>query len=128
MHKKCNITLKINIVASKLNCNEDIKRLLNDVKPDRLKILQMLPTTPFAMQNALSEEEFNQYIKKYSGYNPVIERQENIEKAYLIIDSMGYVTTNNLHSDKKHNALNETFDEILKDIDFDFKSEEMRYK
>lgn len=126
--KECGIVLKINLVASKLNFNKDIKSLLDDVKPDRFKILQMLPTTPFAKENALSEDEFMQYAKKYEDYNPVTETQENIRKAYLIIDSSGFVTTNNQHCDKQHNALAESFCDILNDIDFDFESESMRYR
>ena len=126
--KENGIKLKINIVVSKVNLNEDIKPLLNEVKPDRFKILQMYPTTSFALENVVSEEEFNAYIKKYEGYNVVNEKHENLQKAYLIIDSMGYVGTENQHKDKRFNALKEPMEKILKQIDFDFKSEALRYK
>lgn len=39
--KKSGIKLKINTCLSKLNCNEDFNDFINEVKPDRYKILQM---------------------------------------------------------------------------------------
>lgn len=125
--KENGIKLKINIVVSKVNHKEDIKLLLDEVKPDRFKILQMYPTTPFAKENVISEEEFTAYIKKYEGYDVVNEKHENLQKAYLIIDSMGYVCTENQHEDKRFNALNNSMEDILKQIDFDFESEAFRY-
>lgn len=121
------IILKINTVVSKLNTNEDITKLLLDVQPDRFKILQMLPTTPFANQNCVSDIEFAEYITKYDAFHPVIEKQKNIKKAYLIIDSMGYVATENQHSDFRYNALEDKMSDILEKIDFDFTNESMRY-
>ena len=71
--KLSGIKLKINTVVSKLNINEDITKLLDEVEPDRIKILQMKPTTEVAKKYEVSESEFENYTKKYSGYKTVIE-------------------------------------------------------
>lgn len=122
------ILLKINIVVSKINQNEDIKKLLDDVKPDRFKILQMLPTTPFSAQNVISDEEFNAYVQKYKAYVPVKESCANMQKAYMIIDSMGYLSTENQHSDFRFSVLNDRLADIIGSIDFNAENERMRYR
>lgn len=126
--KENNIILKINIVVSKLNVSENIKKLIDDVKPDRLKILQMLPTTQFAEEKMISDEEFSNYLKKYDGYYFVSEKRDNIKNAYLIIDSMGYISTENQHSDKRYNALTQKIYEIIDNIEFNAENEALRYK
>lgn len=126
--KENGIKLKINIVVSKLNKNEDIRKFLVDVSPNRFKILQMLPTTPFAEKNCISENEFEEYLGKYKDFSYVKEKTENIKKAYLIIDSMGYISTENQHSDFRFNALHSRISEIIDKIDFNFANESMRYE
>lgn len=121
------IKLKINTVVSKLNVSEDMSRLYCDAKPDRIKFLQMLPVTDFAKLQKISDEDFENYLIKYSDYKIVSEKNENIEKAYMIIDSEGYLTTNNQHCDKRYNVLKEEINDIISNIDFDFKSEGNRY-
>lgn len=125
--KENGIPLKINIVVSRINQNEDIKKLLDDVKPDRFKILQMLPTTPFSEQNIISDEEFNSYIQKYKVYSLVKENRTNIQKAYMIIDSMGYLSTENQHSDFRFSALKDKLTDVIDKIDFNAENERMRY-
>lgn len=125
--KQNGIVLKINIVVSKINLDEDIKQLLDDVKPDRFKILQMLPTTPFASKNCVTDEEFEAYLKKYKDYNFVHEKQENIQKAYMIIDSLGYLSTENQHRDLRFNIMKERIVDVIDKIDFNFENESMRY-
>lgn len=125
--KEQSIPLKINIVVSKINQNEDIKKLIDDVKPDRFKILQMLPTTSFSAQNAISNEEFNAYIQKYNAYTFVKENSQNIQKAYMIIDSLGYISTENQHSDFRYSVLKDKLIDIIDNIDFNAEHEKMRY-
>lgn len=122
------IILKINIVVSRINLNEDIRQLLIDVKPDRFKILQMLPTTPFAEKHSISTKEFESYLEKYKDFPHVKELTENIKKAYLIIDSMGNVSTENQHTDFRYNALTMKLSEIIDKIDFNFENEAKRYR
>lgn len=125
--KENGIKLKINTVVSKLNENENMTRLYSDVKPDRIKFLQMLPSTDFAQYQKISDEDFDRYLLKYSNYKIVAEKNSNIEKAYMIIDSSGYLTTNNQHYDKRFYVLGEEINDIINKIDFDFESEGNRY-
>ena len=125
--KEHSIPLKINIVVSKINQNEDIKKLIDDVKPDRFKILQMLPTTPFSAKNAISNEEFNAYIQKYDNYEFVKENSANMQKAYMIIDSLGYISTENQHSDFRYSALKDRLIDVIDKIDFNAENERLRY-
>ena len=126
--KQNGIILKINIVVSKMNIDEDITKLIDDVKPDRFKILQMLPTTPFAAQNCVTDEEFDAYLEKYRGYDIVHEKRKNIKKAYMIVDSMGYLSTENQHNDFRFNVLSQRIADVIDKIDFDFENEAMRYE
>lgn len=126
--KLAGIKLKINTVVSKLNINEDITKLLDEVEPDRIKILQMKPTTEVAKKYEVSESEFENYTKKYSGYKTVIEKISSLENAYVIIDSKGYLTTENQHNDKRFNLLEVSLLSVIDKIDFDADKEAMRYK
>lgn len=121
------IVLKINIVVSKINLNEDIIPLLEDVKPNRFKILQMLPTTEFAKKYAISNEEFNNYLAKYKNYKFVPETFEKISNAYVIIDSEGRLSTNNLHQET-YDVLNGDIADFEDKIDFNQDNEDSRYE
>lgn len=125
--KENGIKLKINTVISKLNIEEDMHKLYRDINPDRVKFLQMLPTTDFAEKQKVSDDDFDLYLKKYNDIKYVSEKNENLEKAYMIIDSSGYLTTSNQHSDKRFNVLKNEINDIIVFIDFDFESEKKRY-
>ena len=125
--KAAGIKLKINTVVSKLNIHEDITKLLDEVEPDRIKILQMKPTTTIANNFAICESDFEKYTKKYSKYNAVIEKISSLENAYVIIDSKGYLTTENRHIDKRFNLLEKSLLDVIDKIDFDAEKEAMRY-
>ena len=126
--KENGITLKINVVVSKINQNEDIRQLLHEVNPDRFKILQMLPTNQLAEKNTISDSEFELYLKKYSDFKYVSEKITNIRNAYVIIDSQGYLTTENQHNDLRFNVLKDDLFEIIDKIDFNEENEALRYK
>jgi hypothetical protein len=52
----------------------------------------------------------------------------NLENAYVIIDSKGYLTTENQHNDKRFNLLEVSLLSVIDKIDFDADKEAMRYK
>ena len=60
-------------------------------------------------------------------YNSVNEKRKNITKAYMIIDSMGYISTENQHADFRFNALTERISDVIEKIDFNFENESLRY-
>lgn len=101
--KKQKITLKINICINEHNVDYDFIPLIELTKPDRLKILQVMPT-----QNALergihsiTSEQFSSVCKKLEKYKPVIESEEYMKEAYYIVDSEGYFGKDNLHMHNK---------------------------
>ena len=88
--KKNGIKLKINHCVSKYNVNEDILDLIKKVLPDRFKIFQM--TIVDGINNnmkdmQISEREFESYCSKYSSFHPIIEKEKEMKKSYLMIDS-----------------------------------------
>ena len=122
------ILLKINAVVSKLNLNEDILQLLEDVCPNRLKFLQMLPFDDFSKCISVSNAEFAEYLKKYQKFNYVPEYSADIAGSYMIFDSSGFVSTNNLHIDRQFSALQSPIGEIIKHIEFNYEGENKRYQ
>lgn len=126
--KEKGILLKINTVVSKLNLNEDILQLLEDVRPNRLKFLQMIPFDEYSRSITVSDAEFSAYLKKYQGFEFVPEYSADIASSYLIVDSSGFVNTNNLHIDRQCSALELPIDEIVKHIKFDYEGENKRYQ
>ena len=119
--KNSGIKLKINICVSKLNIKSNFQNFLEIVKPDRLKILQMV-----VQENVnnkikdlqVSEKEFNNFINKYKEFNPIIENKEDIEQSYLILDSNCCISTSNDHS-SKYSLLKTSLSKILNKIKLD---------
>lgn len=97
--KDANIKLKINTCISKININENFNDFINEIKPDRFKILQMLcsSTDVKNSKNEVSDEEINIFLSKIN-YEYIYESKDNLKNSYLIIDSLGNISTNNSHS------------------------------
>jgi len=97
--KKEQIILKINICMSKYNLNYDFTPFLKRIKPDRLKLLQIMPTPYLARSSELiiSSEQFNVACEKLRQFNPNCEDNEFMSGAYWIVDSEGYYGKDNLH-------------------------------
>ncbi len=97
--KKEKIRLKINICISKYNLSCDFTHFLEEIEPDRLKLLQILPTPQLGNSSELliSKEEFKVVCKKLISFNPICEENEYMREAYLIVDSEGCLCKDNLH-------------------------------
>ncbi|MBP5446282.1 MAG: viperin family antiviral radical SAM protein [Acholeplasmatales bacterium] len=93
--KGAGIRLKINTCLSKINCNEDFNLFINEIKPDRFKIFQMCCDE--TNSNSVSNEEVDVFLKRIN-YKYVYESSKDMEKSYVIIDSLGNVSTNNFHN------------------------------
>lgn len=87
--KKEEITLKVNLCINRLNLNYDFRPILSDIKPDRLKIFQMVPTPHSSVSQHLriTKEEFNDFCRKLYDFNPICEDNDFMTSAYWIVDS-----------------------------------------
>ena len=97
--KQENIKLKINICISKHNLNYDFTLFLEQIRPDRLKLLQIMPTPYLVRSNELliSSEEFNVACERLIQFGPICEDNDFMSGAYWIVDSEGYYGKDNLH-------------------------------
>lgn len=58
--------IKVNTVVSDLNVNEKFGVVLAAIKPDRWKILKMLPV--YSTETAITDESFHEFAKKHRKY------------------------------------------------------------
>ncbi|OHX64776.1 hypothetical protein NH26_21195 [Flammeovirga pacifica] len=86
--------LKINTVVTKANLNEDLNDFVNDAKPERWKVFQVLPVRG---QNdndidelLISEKEFNEYVNRHSKNKFLItETNTDMTNTYVMVDPAG---------------------------------------
>lgn len=100
--KQNRIKLKINICVSRINMNHDFESLIKQTKPDRLKLMQVLPSphNDDANQHIISDLDFKKVCDSLSKYHPVCETNEYMINAYDIVDSEGNFCKDNLHLPK----------------------------
>ena len=126
--KSKGIKLKINTCVSKLNYEEDFTYFLREVKPDRYKVLQML-CDDFDIINAknrINEEEMNLFIKKHKKYITVKESSEEMKKSYLIVDSSGNLSCDNMHQ-SSYSVFENEISDILEMLNINENYFERRY-
>ena len=97
--KQQGIKLKINICVSKLNMHVDFTQMIEQIRPDRLKILQVLSSPHLTNPEMflLSDKQFTEICQSLERYHPICENNEYMEKSYWIVDSEGNYGTDNLH-------------------------------
>lgn len=100
--KKAGIKLKINTCLSKLNIDENFNSFINEIKPDRYKILQMYcDDSNFENKNNMvTMDESKAFLSKinYDRKRIIFESADEMKNSYIIIDSQGNISTNNSHT------------------------------
>lgn len=92
--------LKINTVVSKLNHTESMHDFIEKVKPNRWKILQVLPIQGQNINEfsnlEISDDNFKAYVNRHSEFSDVIvaENNETMEASYIMINPEGAVYGN----------------------------------
>lgn len=83
------MTIKLNTVVNRLNAGEDLSHLIEQVQPDRWKVLRMLPVLDKSL--AVSDKQFAAYVHKHKAFAPIqcIEDHEDMCESYLMIDPFG---------------------------------------
>lgn len=84
------IRLKINTVVTSFNWDEDLHDLLQELRPDRWKVLQ---ATRIEDQNGktialyeVTAEQFGAFFRRHADLSPVGETEDDIKGSYLMID------------------------------------------
>ena len=126
--KRFKTKLKINTCLSKLNYKEDFRGFLEEVKPDRYKVLQMLCDDYDVVNicNRISAEEMNLFIKKHKEFISVIETENELKRSYLIVDSKGNLAYNNSHN-FTYSIFDNKISDILDKLHIDEEDFEKRY-
>ncbi len=111
--KKKGIKLKINTCVSKLNYLEDFTGFLKNVSPDRYKVLQMLcdDYDVINVKNRITDDEMNDFVQRHKDFVTVKETSSEMKSSYLIVDSKG-----NLSCDNMHQSSYSLFENELSDI------------
>ncbi len=95
--KRRGIGLKINTVVNALNHNSDMSDFINQVKPMRWKLFQMLPVQGqndiYAEQMAITSLDYQNFVQKHLSLCPEIEvipeSNEIMTGSYIMIDPAG---------------------------------------
>lgn len=88
--------IKVNTVVSELNSRENFDAVLAAIKPDRWKLLKMLPV--YSAKTAISDEEFRgfakrhkKYVRKRAGFRGVVittEDNDEMTGSYAMVDPL----------------------------------------
>lgn len=83
------IKVKINTVVNKLNWNENFSDLISIIKPDKWKVLQVMPYGDNEM--LISDEQFQCFVNNHcQQVLPIsVESNSDMLESYIMIDPMG---------------------------------------
>ena len=123
--EKINIRIKINTLVSKMNKSGilDIANVLKKYQIERWKLFKFIPLRNYAIENKfnfeISDKEFNSIILNlkeiYSKSIKIVDCDEkNIQKNYLLINSLGDFIITEGFNDKILYNINENNIDILK--------------
>lgn len=133
--KECGYGLKINTVVTSLNQNEDLSEFINLAKPERWKIMQVLPiigqNDAHIANLKISDSQFEEFLRMNSGTATEIrivpEFSNQMTGSYVMIDPAGRLFDN---SNDKHNysepILQCGIGEALKQVNYNFEKFNLR--
>lgn len=83
------ITIKINTVANETNAGEDLSSLIDAVRPDRWKIMRMLPIV--TQQLKIDQQRFQGFIDRHQAFRSLLTVEDNSDMvdAYVMVDPRG---------------------------------------
>ncbi len=129
---RADILLKINIVVSKLNMQEDFTELYKQLKPDRFKFLQMERVKKIndkAQKYAIDKQEYSDFCNRHKECKIVSESSDMMENSYPMIDPKGRVLLNDRGKYKRYgNCIKKKFNQIIKRIPLDQGKFDKRYE
>ena len=125
------IKIKLNTVVSRLNMNEQLTSLENEVKIERWKFLKMKPFENKNFSNkylTISDKEFQYFVERNPVKYGAAVPEPTTTRSYIIIDNEGNLLDNFGDSyDIVGNVLEENFSEVFSRYQFDKELYNSRY-
>jgi radical S-adenosyl methionine domain-containing protein 2 len=83
------LAVKLNTVVNRRNSREDLCQLADQIRPDRWKILRMLPVMDHSL--AVSKEEFSAFVHRHRDFETIqcVEDNHDMYESYLMVDPFG---------------------------------------
>jgi radical S-adenosyl methionine domain-containing protein 2 len=83
------LAVKLNTVVNLLNVGEDLSGLIEKVRPQRWKILRMLPIVDASL--TISDEMFAAFVQRHCAFQAVqgVEDNQDMCESYLMVDPFG---------------------------------------
>ncbi len=83
------IVLKLNTVVNKLNFQEDLTEVVERLKPNKWKVLKVLPIVSNDL--AVTDQEFQLFVERHQhlGAAMTVENNVAMTESYLMIDPLG---------------------------------------
>lgn len=83
------LCIKMNTVVNALNSDEDMSRAIDVIKPNRWKVLRMLPVITSDL--AVTSKAFDTFVARHGQYKSIacVEDNGGMSESYLMIDPLG---------------------------------------
>ena len=81
--------LKINTVVNHKNYHEDMSALIEELTPEKWKILRMLPIV--TNSSAVTDEEFESFVERHQHLKQImrVEDNQDMTESYIMVDPFG---------------------------------------
>ena len=121
------ISLKINTVVNKYNWQKDLTEVIKRLRPDKWKVLEMLPVVSDEL--TVSKQEFDAFVERHRHFEAIIAVEDNSEmtESYLMVDPRGRFFQNGINGETGNPyrysqpilqcGADVAFDEICFDVD-----------
>ena len=129
MLRRYGIRIKVNTVVTQSNLEEDLTTLIIEAKPERWKLLQLLPVSgqnDFVVDPyVVSSEEFDRYVEssrrvEQFGINVVPESNDLMTGSYVMVDPAGRFFDNVSGAPSYSRSIVDVgVDEALRDVSVD---------
>ena len=90
-NQNSDVRIKINTVVNKINYQENMSDFLTRVKPDRFKILKMLPSITTRLE--INDSQFKTFCDIHRKWIDdgvaVVEDNDDMSESYFMVDPLG---------------------------------------
>lgn len=104
------VVIKLNTVVNKHNWQADLSKLIQSIRPQRWKILNVLPVRTKDL--CVNQRQFQHFLQTHKAYSAImnVEDNDSMQHSYLMIDPQGRFYQNRL------NAMGYDYSEPILDV------------